>query len=91
MLREIYYASNVLDFLDDFENMRSSLFLDESAVLPAIGDDLGLQAAAGATADFDGPALWGGGMGIAASIAGLAPVGGAEVSAALWIGRRSRR
>ena len=84
LLVENFYATEVLDYLSDLGTMQQSLFLDESSALPAIGDDLGLQAAAGGTGQFD-MSLVSGGLGIAASIAGVFP-GGGEASAALWIG-----
>jgi hypothetical protein len=86
MLAESDAATEVLAFFDELKNMRDDLFLQESAELPAIGSDLGLQAAAAITAQFDPLALMSGALGLAASIAGILPGIGPELSAALWVG-----
>ncbi len=86
MLAENYAASQVLGFFNDLHGMRDDLFLQESAELPGIGDDLGLPAAAGNTAQFNALPLVSGGLGIAASLAGLIPGIGPVASAALWVG-----
>ena len=85
MLTESNAASQVLAFFTDLKTMRDNLFLQENAELPAIGSDLGLQAAAANTAQFNALSLMSGGLGIAASIAGLIPGVGTELSAALWV------
>ena len=85
MLAESDAAGEVLAFFSDLHGMRDDLFLQENAELPAIGDDLGLQAAAGNTAQFNPLALMSGSLGIAASLAGLVPGIGPELSAALWV------
>ena len=78
-------ALKAVAFFAELKGMRDDLFLQENAELPAIGGDLGLQAAAGSTAQFDMQAYMAGGLGIAASIAGAIP-GGTEASAILWVG-----
>ena len=85
ILAEAFAADQVVGFFSDLKGMRDDLFLQESAELPAIGGDLGLQAAAGNTAQFNPLTLMSGSLGIAASIAGLIPEGGPELSAALWV------
>jgi FG-GAP-like repeat len=85
MLTESDAAGQVLAFFADLQTMRDNLFLQESAELPAIGSDLGLQAAAANTAQFNPLSFLSGGLGIAASIAGLVPDIGPALSAALWV------
>jgi hypothetical protein len=43
MLAESYYAGKVLDFFENLDDIRTDLLFVQSAVLPAIGNDLGLQ------------------------------------------------
>lgn len=84
MLAENYDAGQVVAFFAELDHMRSSLFIAENAELPAIGADLGLDAAANTPANFNFYSFFAGASGIAASIAGLFPEGG-PLSAALWI------
>ncbi|MCU0308737.1 MAG: hypothetical protein MUE51_13415, partial [Thermoleophilia bacterium] len=85
MLAEADAAGEVLAYFTDLKTLRDGLFLQENAELPSIGSDLGLQAAAANTAPFNPLGLMAGSLGIAASIAGLIPEVGAELSAALWV------
>ena len=83
MLAESDAAYQVVGFFGQLDVMRQKLFIAAGAELPAIGDDLALQAAADTQATFDFQSLFAGILGIAASFAGIeAP----ELSAALWVG-----
>ena len=77
-------ALKAVGFFAELKDLRDDLFLQENAELPAIGGDLGLQAAAGDTTQFNMQGYLAGAFGIGASIAGVVP-GGAEASAALWV------
>ena len=83
MLSEAYAATQVVAFFAQLESMRESLFIAEGAELPAIGEDLGLQAAAGSTANYDLPSLFATMAGLMGEIAGFA--GQYEIGAALDI------
>ena len=83
MLSETFFAENVLDHIDDLKAVRQQLFITETPELTAIIGKLGLQAAANTSADFNFQSFYGGVIGIAASIAGVAAP---ELSAALWVG-----
>ena len=85
MLREAYFAQQVVGHFGDLETIRQSVFESESGSMPAIATDLQLAGAAGNTTQFDLQSFFGGLTGIAASIAGLVPVGGPELSAGLWV------
>ena len=86
MLSEIYAASQVVAFFAQLESMRESLFIAEDAELPAIGQDLGLQAAAGSTAQFDLLKFLSTSFGIMGSLAGVGrPGGGAPLSIAAYV------
>ena len=85
MLREAYFAQQVVGHFGDLETIRQSVFESESGSMPAIATDLQLAGAAGNTTEFDLQSFFGGLTGIAASIAGLVPVGGPELSAGLWV------
>jgi hypothetical protein len=85
ILAEAFAADQVVGFFGDLKTMRDDLFLQESAELPAIGSDLGLQAAAGTSAPFNALGFASGVLGIAASVAGVAPGIGPFLSAALWV------
>ena len=85
VLSEAYDAEQVIDHFGDVDTMRKGLFESESLSLPAIANDLQLNGAAGNTTTFDFQSFFAGTAGIAASIAGLVPEGGAELSAGLWI------
>ncbi len=85
MLVEADAAGEVLAYLTDLTTLRNTLFLQENAELPAIGSELGLQAAAANTGEFNPLTLMSGTLGIAASIAGLLPGVGPELSAGLWV------
>jgi hypothetical protein len=81
VLAEIFAADQVLAHFDDLDKMRASLFLVQKAELPAIGSDLGLQAAANQSAAFDQGDFWASFVQIIGSIAGLAvPEAGAALS-----------
>jgi hypothetical protein len=82
MLAEAYAAGQVVVFFDELDKLREHLLIAEGAALPAIGSDLGLQAASGTSASFSSGSYFAGATGIAASIAGLFDP---EVSAALWV------
>ncbi len=83
VLAEIFAARQVLDHFGDLDSMRTSLFLAENAELPAIGSDLGLQAAANQSAAFDQQGFWASFIQIIGSIAGLVePGAGAALSVA---------
>ena len=82
MLAEIYAAGQVVSFFGDLDSMRQSLFIAEGAELPAIGGNLGLQAAAGSTATYNMNQMWSVIFGLAGSLAGPAEP---EVSALLWV------
>jgi hypothetical protein len=86
MLAESDAAGEVLAFFTDLKSMREDLFQQETAELPAIGGDLGLQAAAANTAQFNPQGYFAGALGIAASIVGLIPDIGPALSAAMWVG-----
>jgi hypothetical protein len=83
MLAENYAAGQVVAFFAQLESMRESLFIAENSELPAIGQDLGLQAAAGSTANFDFQNLFATMAGIMGEIAGYG--GQEELAAALDI------
>jgi hypothetical protein len=85
VLSEAYDAEQVIDHFGDVDTMRKGVFASESGSLPAIASDLQLNGAAGSTTTFDFQSFFAGTAGIAASIAGVAPEGGAEVSAAMWV------
>jgi hypothetical protein len=85
LLSEAYYAEKVLEQFNDLKTIRDGVFESESGTLPAIAADLQIAGAAGNTATFNMEGYFGGATGIAASIAGLEPVGGPEASAALWV------
>jgi hypothetical protein len=92
LLTENYYAGKVLDFFTILDKVRADLLLVQNAVLPAIGNDLGLQVAAASQADYNGLALGSSMFGIAASLAALIPLeppgvdaAGGVASAALWV------
>jgi hypothetical protein len=85
LLAEVYYARQTTEWFGDIGAMKDELFIQQGAQLPAIGGDLGLQVAAGSSASFDTQGMWAGGLGIAASVAGLIPEVGPELSAALWV------
>ena len=85
ILAEAFGADQVVGFFSDLTSMRDDLFLQESLELPSINADLGLQVAAASTTNFDPQALTAGALGIAASVAGLIPDVGPELSAALWV------
>ena len=85
LLTEIDAAQEVLGYFAQLDAMRTSLFIDEGAVLPAIGDKLGLSAAASNAAGFNLQSFFAGFLGIAASIASLVPGVGPELSALLWV------
>jgi FG-GAP-like repeat len=86
MLAESQAAIEVANFYtgptNSLTSMRQSLFIAEGAELPAMGDKLRLQAAANTPVTYDFQSLFAGGLGIAASIAGVAEP---EFSAALWV------
>lgn len=82
-LAEAFYAEQVLTFFSDLGDVRQSYFLQNQAVLPAIGDALQLPAAAGVNAQYSPQGLFAGIVGIAASVVGVAEP---EISAGLWIG-----
>jgi FG-GAP-like repeat len=86
MLAEIYAAVEVVNFFAQLESMRTSLFIAEGAELPAIGSNLGLQAAAGSTTQFDALELWSVVFGIAGSLASVgSPAAGAPLSVASYL------
>jgi hypothetical protein len=85
LLAEVYYARQTTEWFGDIGKLKDELFIQQNARLPAIDDDLALHVAAGSSASFDGQAMWGGGIGIAASVVGLIPEVGSELSAALWV------
>ncbi|MFZ0091605.1 MAG: VCBS repeat-containing protein [Solirubrobacteraceae bacterium] len=82
MLAESYNALQVVNLFAQLDSMRQSLFIAQNAALPAIGGDLGLQAAADSTATFSPQSFFAGATGIAASLAGISQP---EISAALWV------
>jgi hypothetical protein len=85
LLIEIDAAQDVVGYFAQLGAMRTSLFIDEGAVLPAIGAELGLSAASGSQAGFNMQSYFAGVTGIAASIASLIPGVGPELSALLWV------
>ncbi len=85
MLREAYYAQQVVAHFGQLDTIRSSIFESENGSLPAIGADLSLAGATGNSTSFNLQSFFAGVMGIAASAAG-AFEGGAGLSAELWIG-----
>ena len=82
LLSEAYFAQQVVGFFSDLKTIRDDLFLQQNADLPAIGGDLGLQAAASSTAQYSPAQAFSVAFGIAGSIAGPFDP---EVSAALWV------
>ena len=82
LLSEAYFAQQVVGFFSDLKTIRDDLFLQQNADLPAIGGDLGLQAAASSTAQYSPAQAFSVAFGIAGSIAGPFDP---EISAALWV------
>ena len=86
MLAESQAALEVVNFYsgptNSLTSMRQSLFLEEGVELPAIGGKLRLEAGANTPVTYDLQSMYAGGLGIAASLAGVADP---EVSAALWV------
>ena len=72
----------MVGFFSDLKTIRDDLFLQQNADLPAIGGDLGLQAAASSTAQYSPAQAFSVAFGIAGSVAGPFDP---EVSAALWV------
>ena len=58
VLAEIFAAGQVNAHFSQLDTMRQSLFIAEDAEFPAIGSDLGLQAAANAQATFNELDFW---------------------------------
>ena len=85
LLAEVYYARQTTEWFGDLKSLKDTMFIQQNAKLPAIGGDLGLQVAAGSSASFNAQGMWAGGLGIAASLAGLIPEVGSALSAALWV------
>jgi hypothetical protein len=85
LISEAYSAQQVLDHFTDVKTIRQSVFETQTNALPAIGNDLQLNGAAGNPATFDLQNFFAGATGIAASIAGLVPGWGTVASAALWV------
>ena len=86
MLSEIYAASQVVAFFAQLDTMRESLFIAEGAELPAIGQDLGMQVAAGSTAQFNLLKFLSTSFGIMGSISGFFdPAAGAPLSVAAYV------
>ena len=71
VLKEIYFAGQVLAHFNDVDTIRRGVFESETGALPAIGSDLQLAGAAGNTTSFDMQNFFAGTTGIAASLAGL--------------------
>ena len=83
---EADFVTEVDSYLGDLDSLQTKLFLQESTELPAIGDELGLAAAAGSTASFNMETLWSTIFGIAGSIVGLAgPEAGAGLAVASYL------
>jgi len=83
VLVEIFAAEQVLAHFNDLASMRQSLFIAEDAEFPAIGSELGLQAAANSTVAFNQDDFWASFVQIIGSLAGLAvPEAGAALSIA---------
>jgi hypothetical protein len=85
LLSEAYMAQQVVGHFGDLETIRQRVFEGQDGEMAAIGADLQLAAAAGNTTDFDLQSFFAGLTGITASVAGLIPVGGPEISAGLWV------
>jgi hypothetical protein len=85
MLAENYAAGQVVAFFTQLDGLRSDLFLNENAELPAIGQKLGLQLAAGSSATWNTPQLWSLVTGVAGALAGTVfPPLGAALSVASY-------
>ena len=81
LFAELFDAQTVVDFYAQVDSARQKLFVGEGAVLPAIGSQLNLAAAADTPASFDPTELVSGGLQIAGSLTSLAnPFIGAAVS-----------
>jgi hypothetical protein len=85
VLGEIADATAVVDHFTDVATMNAALWPAESTELASIAGDLQIAGAAGNGTSFAPQSLSAGATGIAASLAGLIPDAGAEVSAALWV------
>ena len=85
LLAENYAAWEVVNHFATLTTMSQDLFIAQGAVLPAIGGDLKLQAAAASQPQFSMPQLWSIIFGIAGSLAGLAgPEAGAGLAVASY-------
>jgi hypothetical protein len=86
MLSELYDANQVVELFDQLESMRDDLFIQENAALPDIALKLGMQAAAGSTAQFNVLKFMSTAFGIAGSVAGAAdPAAGAPLSVLAYV------
>ncbi len=86
MLAENYRAGQVVAFFAELDQMREKLFIAENAELPAIGQDLGLQAGAGTTAQYDFGQLFSSIFGILGTFSSFAnPLLGATLNAESYV------
>lgn len=85
LLAEAYNADQVVGFFDNLQALNAQLFLQETGELDSLASKLSLQSAAGTNTTFDPLPFVAGGLGIAASVAGLVPGPGTAVSAFLWV------
>ncbi len=85
LLAENYAALQVVNFFAQLDGLRTNLFINEGAELPAIGDKLGLSVASGSSASWNTPQLWSLIAGVAGSLAGtVCPPCGAALSIAAY-------
>jgi hypothetical protein len=86
MLAENYAASQVVAFFSELDQMRAKLFIAENAELPAIGQDLGLQAGAATTAKYNFAQLFSSIFGILGTFSSFAnPLLGATLNAESYV------
>jgi hypothetical protein len=85
MAAETYWAQEVLAHFAEVNSTRQSLFISEDAELPAIGNDLQLQAAANLQASYDFEQQFALVFDIIGAIAGLFPEVGPALSAAFAV------
>ena len=85
-LAEIYAATQVVAFFTALTDLRQEIFIAQGAILPAIGQDLGLQAAAGTPATYNVTALWSAIFGILGTFTSFAnPLVGAALATESYV------